>query len=94
MFPYIMKLNNTMIPVKRGIFKIITNDDLQEMKIKLNGSYAFEIYKMEILKSEDEKINRLFRFNETNEYTTVDLRNADFLGLKMNLLNDTKWNFL
>ena len=67
MFPYIMKLNNTMIPVKRGIFKTITNDDLQEMKIKLNGSYAFGIYKMEILKSEDEKINRLFSFNETNE---------------------------
>ena len=43
MFPYIMKLNNTMIPVKRGIFKTITNDDLQEMKIKLNGSYAFGI---------------------------------------------------
>ena len=94
MFPYIMKLNNTMIPVKRGIFKTITNDDLQEMKIKLNGSYAFGIYKMEILKSEDEKINRLFRFNKTNEYTTIDLRNADYLGLKMNLLNDTKWNFL
>ena len=64
------------------------------MKIKLNGSYAFGIYKMEILKSEDEKINRLFRFNKTNEYTTIDLRNADYLGLKMNLLNDTKWNFL
>jgi len=94
MFPYIMKLNNTMIPVKRGIFKTITNDDLQEMKTKLNGNYAFGIYKMEIFKSEDEKINRLFRFNETNEYTTIDLRNADYLGLKMNLLNDKKWNFL
>ena len=33
---------------------------------------------MEIFKSEDDKINRLFRFNSKNEYTTIDLRNADF----------------
>ena len=32
----------------------------------------------EILKSEDDKINRLFRFNLNNQYTTIDLRNAEF----------------
>ena len=39
---------------------------------------------MEIFKSEDDKINRLFRFNSKNEYTTIDLRNADFLGFETN----------
>ena len=94
MFPFIMKANNTMIPIKRGIFRNITNDDFQEMKTQLKGNYAFGIYKMEILKSEDEKINRLFRFNQNNQYTTIDLRNADFLGLEMKLIISDDWNFL
>ena len=37
-----------MIPIKRGIFRNITNDELQEMKTQLKGNYAFGIYKMEI----------------------------------------------
>ena len=45
MFPFIMKANNTMIPIKRGIFRNITNDELQEMKTQLKGNYAFGIYK-------------------------------------------------
>ena len=94
MFPFIMKANNTMIPIKRGIFRNITNDELQEMKTQLKGNYAFGIYKMEILKSEDEKINRLFRFNLNNQYTTIDLRNADYLGLEMKLIESDEWNFL
>jgi hypothetical protein len=83
MFPFIMKANNTMIPIKRGIFRNITNDELQEMKTRLKGNYAFGNYKMEILKNYYQKINRLFRFNLNNQYTTIDLRNADFLGLEM-----------
>jgi len=94
MFPFIMKANNTMIPIKRGIFRNITNDELQEMKTQLKGNYAFGIYKMEISKSEDDKINRLFRFNLNNQYTTIDLRNADFLGLEMKLIISDDWNFL
>ena len=72
MFPFIMKANNTMIPIKRGIFRNITNEELQEMKTQLKGNYAFGIYKMEIFKSEDDKINRLFRFNLKNQYTLIN----------------------
>ena len=52
MFPFIVKANNTMIPIKKGIFRNITNDEFQEMKTQLKGNYAFGIYKMEILKKE------------------------------------------
>lgn len=94
MFPYIMSLKSTLIPVKRGIFKQMTQEEFNEMKSKLNGNYAYGIYKMEILPSEDDKINRLFRFSETNEYTSVDLRNADYLGLEMKLVINEEWNVL
>ena len=92
MFPFIMSNKLNLVPVKRGIFKHITKDEFNEMKIKLNGNYAYGIYNIEIFKSQDDKINRLFRFNEENEYTSIDLRNADFLGLEMKLIIDENKN--
>ena len=95
MFPFIMSGKNNLVPMKRGIFKHMTQNEFNEMKIKLNGNYAYGIYNIEILKSEDEKINRLFRFNELNEYTSIDLRNASFLGLEMKLIiNENNNNVL
>ena len=74
MFPSILSSKNNLVPMKRGIFKHMTEHEFNEMKIKLNGNYAYGIYNIEILKSQDEKINRLFRFNEIIKEVSPELK--------------------
>ena len=93
MFPYIMS-SQIMIPIKRGIFKKMTKEEFEEMRHKLNGRVAYGIYKIKIYPSEDEKINRWFRFNESNEYTSIDINHASLLNLKMELNTDEDLNVL
>lgn len=85
LYPYIASLNKYKFPVKRGEFRII----------KEFGEYfEFGIYRCIIDKSEDIKLNNLFRFNIDNYYTSVDLTNAKELGLTIHLIDDGKPNFL
>ena len=61
MYPSIMS-SNGKFPIKKGEFKILETID--------NLSYfSFGIYRCEVSKSEDESINKLFRFNHQNYYT-------------------------
>jgi len=85
LYPFLMNSNTLKFPIKRGEFKIIES---------FNDFFEFGIYRCKIEKSEDENINKIFKFNYHNYYTSIDLTNAKQLGLNIELIKDNKPNFL
>jgi hypothetical protein len=85
LYPHLMKSTTLTFPLKRGEFKILD---------KFGEYYDFGIYRCKISKSEDNNINKLFRFNDKHYYASVSLDHAKTLGLKMELIHDGKANFL
>ena len=85
MYPAMMT-STLKFPIKRGEFKIIK--DFGEKYIE------FGIYRCEIKPSSDENINKLFKINHDNYYTSIDVTNAKKLGLEINLIQDEKPNCL
>ena len=88
MYPSIMTSTNKL-PLKQGEFKIMDKNDFEELKF-----FTFGIYRCIINKSDDENINRLFRFNKLNYYTHITLEAARKLNLKIELIEDGEYNFL
>jgi hypothetical protein len=84
--PYLMTLNTNKFPIKRGEF----------LNIKEFPEYLqFGIYRCVILPSQDESINRMFKFNNKGDYYTSNcINHARKLGLEVVLINDDKPNFL
>jgi hypothetical protein len=87
------------VPVKRGIFKVISNANIDEMMSKLKGNYAYGLYRFNIYPSGNHLIDRLFKFKQIDNfnnndilekefYTSIDLKMADMLGLKKELIID------
>lgn len=86
MYPSIMS-STGKFPIKKGEFKILeTLDNLPY--------FSFGIYRCEVSKSEDESINKLFRFNHQNYYTHTSLEHAKALGLNITLIQDSQPNCL
>lgn len=85
LYPYLMKSPTLKFPIKRGEFQILNN---------FGEFFQYGIYRCKITKSEDENINKLFRFNDTNYYTSISLDQAKTLGLHIELIQDDKPNFL
>ena len=85
LYPFLMKSPTLKFPIKRGEFQILD---------KFGEFFQFGIYRCKILKSEDENINKLFRFNNNNYYTSISLDQAKSLNLKIELIQDNKPNFL
>ena len=83
MYPSILYDNNVLIPIKQGIFTTMTKIEFEQLKF-----LPFGIYKCQIEKSDDLKINRLFRFNKFNRYTQPSLKHAIKLGLKINIIEE------
>jgi len=88
MYPYLMS-SPLKFPIERGEFNILSNDEFNKMEY-----YQLGIYRVKIAKSEDENINKLFRFNKYNKYTHTSLEHAKSLNLKMTLIQDEKANIL
>lgn len=84
-FAYLMTLNTNKFPIKRGEFKLLE---------KLDDIIQFGIYRCKISPSADENINKLFQFNKSNYYTSLDINYARKLNLQIELIQDTKPNFL
>lgn len=78
-----------LFPVKRGEFKTFSNEEFDNLKF-----YPYGIYRVQISKSDDENINKLFRFNQLNYYTHISLTNAKTLGLEFRLIEDNQPNAL
>jgi len=78
-YPSIMSSTNFMIPIKEGEFKTI----------KPGIRYQTGIYRCEISYPNDElKWKKLFRINQKNKYTNVDIKYAESLGLNVRLIED------
>ena len=78
----IMISDKFYIPIKRGIFKTITNEQFDEI-------LSIGIYRCKI-----EGKTNLFRFNDKNYYTSTDIQVAKKLKLKITLVCDDKPNAL
>jgi len=103
LYPSIYSSKFSLVPIKRGIFKILSNENIIEMTSKLNGNYAYGLYRFQIYPSGNPKIDRLFRFKpidnfnrndilEKQFYTSIDLKMADILNLKKELIVDNDIN--
>jgi hypothetical protein len=73
------------------------------MTTKLKGSYAYGLYRFNIYPSGNPQIDRLFKFKpidnfysndilEKEFYTSIDLKMADMLGLRKELIMDNNIN--
>ena len=87
-YPSILK-SVFMIPLKAGEFKKFSKDEFDKLEY-----FTYGIYRVKIDKSEDENINRLFRFNNLNYYTHINITDAKKFGLKINLIEDEQANAL
>jgi hypothetical protein len=85
LYPYLMTSTTLKFPIKRGEFQKLD---------KFGDFFQYGIYRCKILKSSDESINKLFRFNQSNYYTAISLTHAKTLGLTIELIQDDKPNFL
>lgn len=90
MYPSIMK-SQFLIPLKQGEFKKLTDEEFNKFKTSF---FPYGIYRAKINKSEDDNINRLFRFDTNNYYTHFSLTHAKKLGLNIELIQDDQPNLL
>lgn len=90
-YPSIMRSDKFKIPIKKGVFQKLSQEDFNERK---NTFFRYGIYRAKVIDNGLLKTRKLFRFNKNNFYTTQDLRLAKRLGLKMNIIDDGYDNFL
>jgi hypothetical protein len=88
-YPSIMKSSQTF-PIKAGEFQLITDKEFRES----DAYFKYGIFRCVVLRSGDYSIDKLFRFNNKNKYTHIDLNNAKLLGLDIQLIEDGDVNFL
>jgi hypothetical protein len=86
LYPHLMNSTTLKFPVKRGEFK--------KLESFPNEYFEYGIYRCMVNKSDDDNINKLFKFNYHNYYTAIDLTTAKSLGLNITLIQDDKPNFL
>ena len=89
MYPSIQASTRLVVPVKRGDFKILTEEEFNQLEY-----LAYGIYRCKIYESIDPNVNKLFRFNYYNKYNHIDLNTAKKIGLKIELIQDKKPNVL
>jgi hypothetical protein len=85
-YPSIMCDDKFTFPVKEGRFVKLE---------KLPETYlSYGIYRVNISRSNDDKIDRFFRFNSFNYYTHYHINAAKMLGLNVGLIIDDEANAL
>lgn len=84
MYPYIMQHQLFAFPIKKGVFKELTQQQFDELPFP-----EFGIYNVEIENTEP----RLFRTNPEGKYTHYDLMRAKELGFEMKI-KEGEANFL
>lgn len=76
-------------PIGAGELKVLTTEEFN----KMTTYYEYGIYRAKVSKS-DKDTNKLFRFNDENYYTHIDLDVARHLKLKIELIVDGQINFI
>lgn len=89
-YPSIYSSPLFMIPMKKGIFKKLSREEFGEFTFFPHGIYRVKIR----YPDEDPKWKKLFRLNEKNKYTHIDVGRAKELGLIIKLREKGKYNFL
>ena len=84
-YPNAMQNTGFSVPIKEGDFSKIT---------ELSEIIPFGIYRCIINKSGNKHIDKLFRFNNHNKYTHIDITTAKTLKLQVNLIIDNEANCL
>lgn len=88
-YPSILNSPNFTIPTGRGEFKTLSKEDFESIKFLQYG-----IYRCVIKKSDDDRINMLFRFNNFDKYTHISINHARLLGLEVEIIVDENFNAL
>ena len=88
-YPSIMKSSQTFA-IKAGEFQLINDKEFRES----DAYFKYGIFRCVVIRSNDYSIDKLFRFNNKNKYTHIDLNNAKLLGLQIQLIEDGDVNFL
>jgi hypothetical protein len=86
LYPYLMISNTSKFPVKRGDFRNIEDFHPEY--------FEYGIYRAKVYETENDNLNKLFRFNSSNYYNSIDLTEAKKHGFKIELIKDDKPNFL
>lgn len=84
-YPSILNDNNFRFPIKSPSFGILN---------ELPKILSYGCYRCEVVRTNIEKIDRLFRFNKLNYYTHIDLNHARNLNLEIKLINDGSSNVM
>lgn len=92
MYPGFMNSNNEYFPIRRGVFKTITESDLKRNRKTGEPIYEYGIYRCQITGCHGAL--RTFRFNPTNHYCFLDLYVARRHGYTIKLIEDGQPNFL
>lgn len=89
-YPSLYRSQYLYIPIRRGEFKKLTKDEFTSIE-----HYQIGIYRC-VLHAPDksEKWFKLFRMNNDNYYTHIELEYARSLGFKLELIEDGEDNFL
>ena len=88
MYPSIL-LSSLLIPLQQGEFNIISNNEFQQKEY-----YAYGLYHCIIKKDNLKVINNLFRFNDKNWYTHIDIKRAKELKLTITIIENNECNFI
>lgn len=92
MYPSIMKQETNIYPVKKGKFRVLTQDEFMDSAHSLE---EIGIYRCVVdTKSDNKFAKKLFRWNPKNFYTNVDIKMARELGLKISMIRDKQPNYL
>lgn len=91
-YPSIYSSQYFMFPIKEGEFTKMTKEHFE----KCDKFLPYGIYRARIKYPDNniDKWRKLFKLNEKNKYTHIDLLRARKLGLKIRLNQKAKYNFL
>ena len=87
-YPSIMK-SGMLFPCKEGEFQQLSSDDFIQHRMTF---FRYGIYRCHI--PYNAKYKKLFRFNDNNRYTHIDLTRALKLNMDMYIIEDDQANFL
>jgi hypothetical protein len=88
MYPSVQNSTQTY-PVAEGELKVLSQEEFNKMTVY----FEYGFYRAKVFKSDD-NTNKLFRFNDDNYYTHIDLDVARHLNLKIELIVDGQINFI
>ena len=89
-YPSVYSSNNFLVPVKKGLFQKIASRDF----LKKCSYVPYGIYRCKIEYNNNENNHKVFKLNQLNYYTSIDINYAHKLKFKITLIEDDEYNFL